>query len=241
MPLPHRILSCLLLALCVPPAAASAQEVRVERAPVVVERRTFDPRNPPADMPPLKGREVALAQSSFSCAASANYDVTTTTPRRRGGREPARCAATIRSLDVRLDLRVTIWLPERVRRKVVVHEEGHREITERVYAEAEEAVRARAAALLGRTFISTGPDSVAEEAVTRATQELSTECLDATAGRASQLNDTYDALTNHGQNRSLSEEDAIRIAFDREARREQQARANRPDLRVTWTSPEAVR
>src|SRR5690349_18818757 len=110
--------------------------VTVEKAPVVVVRRTFDRANPPKEMPPLGPRADAITHIRFGCSANASYEVTSRrhdTSRRRGAAGGCTATARINDLDVRLELEITIWVPRGARPKLVNHEEGHRVIAERIY------------------------------------------------------------------------------------------------------------
>ena len=200
--------------------AALAQRVTVEKADVVVERRTFDRRRPPADMPPLGGAD-AITQSRFGCAASVQYGVVS---RRREGRGAAGgCTATARieSMQVKLDLKVVIWVPTRARAKLVAHEDGHREISERVYDEVAAAVaRAEARKLVGRSFTARGDDcqAAADAAIKEANEQFCKAYLDATSGWSTRVGNRYDEITDHGKRNRPDEVEAIRLAFEREAR-----------------------
>src|SRR5439155_10394007 len=129
---PVVLLVALALLPALAPSAARARGVSVQKAKVVVVRKTFDRRNPPKDMPPLGPRADAVTHLKFGCSASAAYEVTSRrrdTSRRRGA---SGCTATavVNDLDVQLELEITIWVPRGARQKLIDHEEGHRVIGE---------------------------------------------------------------------------------------------------------------
>ena len=207
------------LALLVSPAIASAR-VTVEKTPVVVTRRTFDPRNPPKDMPPLGRDADAVTHFKFGCATSASYAVISrrrdTSKRRAGGHT---ATARINDITVKLDLEITIWLPRGARPKLVEHEEGHRVIAERVYATAEEAARCEAQKWVGRSVTGRGDSAAAaaDEAVRDANHAFCQAYLDATSGWSGRVGDLYDDITDHGRRNRPSVDEAIPLAFEREA------------------------
>src|SRR5215217_1014310 len=76
---------------------AYGQRVKVERAPIVVERRQFDPANPPPEMPKLGPEDDAITEYRFSCES----DVATTVLNQRrvgasGASGPTSRSATAR-------------------------------------------------------------------------------------------------------------------------------------------------
>src|SRR5215210_6408233 len=79
--LPPAVLVALLVALGAPAAYAA---VSVQKKPAVVERKTFDPNNKPAEMPPLNPGELAVTSSQFDCAAE--VQIIPKRSKTRGGR-----------------------------------------------------------------------------------------------------------------------------------------------------------
>ena len=222
------------VALLCPSLPALAQRVTVKRSPVVVEHKRFDPRRPPADMPPLEDNANAVTQYRFGCATSVQSSVIN---RRRvrnvssadgapgaGGRASSGapgCAATVRveGINVELDLKVTIWLPVNARRKLEDHEDGHRVIVERIYDQAaEKAGRDAARKWVGKTVAGEAKDcpAAAQDALRKVNEALGQEYMDATSGWAGRVGDRYDALTDHGRRRDVAESDAIEQAFELE-------------------------
>jgi hypothetical protein len=203
----------------------------VERSEVVVERKQFDPRNPPPEMPPLSARADAVTQSRFGCAASVQYTVVSRRPEGRGRRGVQRggCTATARvdSMRVTLDLDVTIWVPTNARPKLVAHEEGHCVISDRVYHDAAAAAAlAEAQKLIGRTVTARGDncDAAADAAIKEANEQFCQAYLDATSGWSTRVGNRYDALTSHGKRSDPGVDEAIRLAFEREPQQVESAR-----------------
>jgi hypothetical protein len=229
---PPRLL--IVLALLLAPAVASAR-VKVEKTPPVVTRRTFDPRNPPKDMPPLGRDADAVTHFKFGCATSASYAVTSRQRDRRSGDSTA--TARINDLTVKLDLEITIWLPRGARPKLVEHEEGHRVIAERIYATADEPARREAQKWIGRSVTGRGRTAAAaaDEAVRDANHQFCQAYLDATSGWSGRVGDLYDDITDHGRRNPPAVDEAIAMAFEQDAAERKTAGGAAPAA----TSPEA--
>src|SRR5688572_8122863 len=167
-----------------PPSARpdSVRGFKVEKTPPVITRKTFDPRNPPKEMPPLGPRADAVTHFRFGCATNASYETTSRRPDRRRGE----CTATARinELTARLELEITIWVPRGARQALVDHEEGHRVIAERVYETAEKAARAEAAKWVGRSVTGKAGNcaAAADAAVRDANHRFCQGYLEATSG-----------------------------------------------------------
>src|SRR5688500_1348167 len=128
----HISLPLLVLLMCASLAAAPATMpagVSVKRTPPKVTTRTFDPSRPPAEMPPLNGNEAAVTESEFACGMQVGVQVT-----QQGDAKPV---MTITDVKAELRLEIVIWLPTNVTAKIRVHEQGHREIAEILYKDAE--------------------------------------------------------------------------------------------------------
>jgi hypothetical protein len=198
----------LIIALLAGPAGAA---VKVDRKPADVQRTSFDPGHRPEGMPALKPDEAAVTVSRFDCEASMSYLVTSKKP------HGSRCTTTlkVRGITITLELKIEIWLPKHASARLTDHEEGHRQITEQVYREAEAAARELATPLDGKVLAGDGADCAAAEKQTsgRATEALCHDYLDRIAKRASRINDIYDDITAHGTRKSPTVDEAIRQAF----------------------------
>jgi hypothetical protein len=207
---PTGLIAVFVLGATLVPSPARA-DVTVDRQPTVVERRRFDPAHRPPDMPPLRGNEAAVTESNFDCKVGMDYRVL------EHKRRPDGCTATlqVRGIHIELQLKVIIWLPEHAPAKLVAHEEGHRQIAERVYAAAEQTARAIATPIDGQQVKGDGADcTAAEKQATGSTAEaFCKEYLRQTATTAGQVGDVYDDLTAHGTRAEPAEDEAIRQAF----------------------------
>jgi hypothetical protein len=187
-------------------------EVTIERKPPTVERRTFDPAHRPSEMPSLSSGEAALTQSQFDCAAEVDYKVT-----ERRTEESGRCSTSVRvqGLHITLNLKIIVWLPMNAPSKLIVHEEGHRQIDERVYEGSEQMGREIASQIDGASFTKSAADcATAEQLASQFAADQFCHNYLATVGQcASRVNDGYDKLTAHGTKSEPTEEEAIRRAF----------------------------
>jgi hypothetical protein len=195
-------------------APRAGAEVAIERAPAVIERKTFDPSHRPPEMPPLKPGEAALTQARFDCNVEMTYVVVNS----RAHEEKCDTSIRIRAVRLVLHLNVTIWLPQNAPAKLSNHEEGHRQIAEEIYRDAERVARAIARPIDGKTITGTGDDCPAaqKQAVQSAADDICKNYLDRTGNRTSVVGDIYDDLTGHGTRADPAEQEAIRQAFAKE-------------------------
>jgi hypothetical protein len=199
------------------PTRAAAQ-VKVTKRPAVIERKTFDPNNKPADLPPLTGDERAAAVSRFEIKAQLGFTPGTT----KQDKESGRWTANIRTqqLEIILTLKVVIWLPDGAPEKYKTHEEGHRQILEDVYKTADKVAKRVGQTYIGRGGKGTGDSAQAAQqaALKGLMQAMADEYLAETEKRAERVNALYDELTAHGTKASPTEAEASKQAFEREAK-----------------------
>lgn len=193
--------------------ALAPAAVKVRKDDPVVQHKTFDPADPPADLPPLEPGLDAACAYRFNCNVSMRYK--TLSQRRRGGR----CRVAIRIYEVRptLSLAVTVWLPEGAREKLKAHEEGHRRISQRVYETAEADATAVAKKWDGRRLEGEGEtcEQAARDLLRAAAKEAHAETVARLVEKARGVNRIYDDLTDHGRRDEPGEDEAIRLAFER--------------------------
>lgn len=180
----------------------SESEPREVAAPIVIKKpvnyatRTFDPANPPSDMPPLPAGESAECDSSFESKA----DV--------GGKsfrkDPTHAVVTVTQVTVTLQLDITVWLPQGASQHVVDHEDGHRQISEYYYQNADQIAGRVAERYLGRQIEVSGPDL--DAAVHTALQDTGGEITE-DYNKELNTNPTqllYDSITDHARNDTVA-------------------------------------
>jgi hypothetical protein len=193
------------------PTCAVAQ-VSVNRAAAVIEHRTFDPSDPPADMPKLAGNEAAVTESFFAADSQVGGAVIDQQKTDSG------CRASIKvdTVQMTLKLRVTVWLPIDAVPKIVNHEEGHRAIAEYFYRNADATARKLAEELIGQTISGVGSDcdSAGQAATKQAAQALGGRYLGEVDVPCGKVQELYDQITEHGTN-AVKEEKAIKQAISK--------------------------
>jgi hypothetical protein len=164
----------------------------ITKQPANIASRTFDPVNPPPDMPPLNSGENAECVSDFL----ANANVAGQTRRT----DAAHGTVTITQISVTLLLNITIWVPIGVTQRVIDHEEGHRQISEYYYQTADKLAERIAAAYMGKQIEIAGTDSNAEsmKALKQIAAEITDEYEKELNTEPTQL--LYDSITDHSRN-----------------------------------------
>jgi hypothetical protein len=188
----------------------AAAEVTINRTDAVIERRMFDPSNPPPDMPKLESTEAAVTESYFSVNTNIGGQVIDQQKTDNG----CRTSIKVDTVQVTLRLRVTVWLPNGAVPKIVNHEEGHRAIAEYYYRDAESVARHFAEEFIGQTISGSGKDcdSAGEIATKQAAQLLGAKYLGQVDVPCAKAQEIYDQITEHGTN-AVKEEKAIKQAI----------------------------
>jgi hypothetical protein len=172
--------------------SAQAPAAIIDKQPVAFANRTFDPTNPPSDMPPLATGEEAECDSNFLSDASVGGETQQT--------DATHAFVTITQIKITLQLDITIWAPAGVSAHVMEHEEGHRQISEYYYQSADKVAEQIAAKYRGEKVEITGADIGAES--NKFLQQTATEITSAYKKElnpeATQL--LYDSITDHGRN-----------------------------------------
>jgi len=195
------------------PPATTQSAVVIERSAPDVKQRTFDPKNPPSDMPALRPGEAAVTESNFSCQTVIAATIIDQIPSSGG------CTTTVRITNVKttIKLGIVIWLPERGSRKLTAHEDGHRAIDQQFYAGAEDVARKLSEAMIGQRRVGKGAtcDAAAQAAIKEAGDQLCGDYMAAVQFPATRVQELYDEITDHGRNR-IREPSAIQRAVDQQ-------------------------
>ncbi len=185
------IIFMFLLVPVVPSVQAEPPQVEIVKMPVQVVTRYFDPKRPPRDRPPLRGPEEAVCAGDFLSDASVGAQAQMT--------DATHAKATINRVKVTLQLTMTIWLPNNPQKWTVEHEEGHRQISEYYYRDAEAIARRIAESYLGKTVDISGKDlrralsatvgKIAEEITNEYNRQMPVETTQ----------DRFDTITEHSR------------------------------------------
>jgi hypothetical protein len=177
--------------------AKSAKPI-IDKQPVNFVSRTFDPANPPPDMPPLTGGENAECVSDFGSNAIVGGQTRRT--------DATHGAMTVTQVTVKLQLSITIWVPAGVTQHVIDHEDGHRQISEYYYQNANNLAERIAAAYLGKEVQLTGEDlnSESHKALQQLGADITEEYNRELNSESTQL--LYDSITDHSRNEVVAQE-----------------------------------
>jgi hypothetical protein len=166
--------------------------VLIIKQPTAFASHTFDPAAPPTAMPPLAAGENAVCDANFLARASVRGQ-----PRRTDG---TNATITITQVIVTLQLHINIWLPTGATQIVAEHEEGHRQIAEYYYQNADKLAERIAATYISKRVDVTGTDLDAEsnKMLLQMANEITDEYTQEINSTPTQL--LYDAITDHARN-----------------------------------------
>jgi hypothetical protein len=199
-------LGALLVAACLA-RAADDRGVTIEKSPPQVETKFFDPARPPAEMPALQANEAAVTASKYSCESQIGVTVKIDDSR------PTHYVATIDSVTVKVTLGITIWLPNHAAQKIVAHENGHRQISEIFYTDADKIARELAQRYIDKTLIADGRDrqKAVDDAISKQLAEINNAYMEKVQTPSQKAQEAFDQITDHGRNQ-VKEDDAVKKA-----------------------------
>ena len=180
----------------------------VDKRPVRFVNRTFDPANPPPEMPPMTPGEAAVCDSNFVASANVSGNMHET--------DATHADVTVTQVKITLQLNITIWTPAEVSPRVMEHEDGHRQISEHYYETADKVAERIGATYLDRQIEVSGADLNGETG-----KQLQKMAADITAEYGKELNpdpaqELYDTITDHSRN-DVAVQDAITHAINNAA------------------------
>src|SRR3954451_4469383 len=91
--------------------ARADDAVKVEKAKVKVEYKTFDPKHLPDPPPPVDKGESAVTVYGFGVETDLQYTYAET-PRGAGGGAPVKMDFRMERVTLKLSMTITVWLPE---------------------------------------------------------------------------------------------------------------------------------
>lgn len=188
------VVVALLLFPWAPSVYADQPQVEIVKIPAQVGTRYFDPKRPPRDRPPLSGPEEAVCAGDFLSDVSVGAQAVQT-----DATHATHAKATINRVKVTLQLDMTIWLPNNPQKWTVEHEEGHRQISEYYYRNAEVVARRVAEPYIGKTFEISGQDlrRALSAAVGKIAEEITNEYNRQMPVETTQ--DRFDEITEHSR------------------------------------------
>jgi hypothetical protein len=199
------------IAIC---ATCAEAQVTVKKVPPTFEQKVIDPKNPPPEKKNVAPNHPAFTWCNYTARWFMRYN-TERTPVQDG---KTTVRLTVSSMDLTLSLNSTIWLPAGAPQRLFRHEQGHQQIGERSYGSADTIARQVAQEIVvGHTFeASAGDVASAEKAASdKAGQAFLAAYLKAIRDPAQRVHQLYDEITNHGNNRNVTEGDAVEQAIER--------------------------
>jgi hypothetical protein len=179
-------------------------QVMITKVPVNVATQTFDPRRPPRQMPPLSPPEEAICASDFLSDASVGGQAIQT--------DATHGTLTINQIKVTLQLDIAIWLPINAPKTTVDHEEGHRQISEYYYRNAEVVARRIAERYMDKEIELNGRDlrMAVSAALKQTGAEITNEYKKQMTVGTTQAR--YDSITEHSRS-DIRVADAVALAL----------------------------
>jgi len=164
----------------------------IEKYPITFAQRSFDPTNPPADMPPLGPGEEAECDSNFISDANVSGHMQKI--------DSSNATVTVAQVKVTLQLKITIWIPNGAAQHVIEHEEGHRQISQHYYEFADKVAAEITAPYIGRQIAISGADLNAEfrRVLLQLSKDITAEYNDKLNPASAQQR--YEDLTDHSRN-----------------------------------------
>ena len=176
----------------------------IDKQPAAITNSTFDPLNPPGEVASLSSGENAACDSKFESNASVSGDTRET--------DATHGIVTVTQVKMTLHLNLTIWTPADVTQHVIEHENGHRQISEYYYQNADKIAARIASTYIGKQVEISGADLNAES--NKALQQMATEITDEynreLNPEPTQL--LYDTITDHSRNEVVVQ-DAVAAAL----------------------------
>ena len=175
-------------------ARAQALSVVIHKARPTVSERSFNPDDPPAEMPLRIPGEAGLTHSEFATQIAV------------AGRTqfagPGSVRFVVDAVEVDLSLPISVWVERNTPSQVIDHENGHIAIFKYYYANIDAYARRTAQQLVGKIFTGQGNDLQAarNNATHQAILQIESAILHETRDRAAACNDRYDRMTDYGRN-----------------------------------------
>jgi hypothetical protein len=115
---------------------------------------------------------------------------------------------------LKLSMTITEWLPEGASEQLKAHEEGHRQIAEIFYADAEKAARKVASRVAGKWVSGEGNDisTAGRAAVEKVNKSLCDDFLKEVADPCQRAQEAFDRMTDHGRKEKPTAKEAVEIS-----------------------------
>jgi hypothetical protein len=147
---------------------------------------------PPEAMPP-EHNDCASTHWHFGFMPKVDWDLVL----RKRVPDGEEVVIKIKKVDIKLNMEVTMWLPEKASADVIAHEKGHAAICLDAYKSAETYAKAAADAFIGKEIRARGGDyeTTVRRALTDVIDEMSRSYREETVERATITGGLYDKIT----------------------------------------------
>lgn len=188
---------CCLFGLVVITAASlsscASQPVEIQKAAPEIKTKVFDKGMRPPEASPPEHNDCANTHWHYGFIPEVAFDQVL----RERVSDGEEVVIKIKKINLKLNLEITMWLPEKASEDVVAHEKGHAEICLDVYKTAENSAQAAAQPFIGKEIRAHGSDYEAtiKRALTDVNQEMARMYREQTVERANVTAGLYDKMT----------------------------------------------
>ena len=173
--------------------ACSSDPVQVSKAPAVVKTEYFDKGARPPEASPPEHNECANTHWHYGFIPEVSFDLI----KREKVADGESVCVKIKKINLKLNLEITMWLPEKASEDVLAHEKGHTEICFDAYKDAESHAREVAKPFIGKEISAQGSDyeTTVKRALTDVNQEMARKYREETVDKANITGGLFDKIT----------------------------------------------
>ncbi len=174
-------------------SSCSTPPVVIEKAAPEIKTQIFDKGLRPPEASPPEHNDCANTHWHYGIMPAISYD----TKLRERVSDGEEVVIKITKINIKLNLEVTMWLPEKASEDVIAHERGHAAICLDAYKSAETYAKAAADAFIGKEIRARGSDyeTTLKRALTDVKQEIVRNYNEETVVRANFTAGLYDKIT----------------------------------------------
>ncbi len=174
-------------------SSCSTPPVVIQKAAPEIKTQIFDKGMRPPEASPPEHNDCANTHWHYGITPVISYD----TKLRERVSDGEEVVIKITKIDIKLNLEVTMWLPEKASEDVIAHEKGHAAICLDAYKNAETYAKVAADAFIGKEIRARGSDyeTTIKRALTDVKQEIVRTYNEETVVRANFTAGLYDKIT----------------------------------------------
>ncbi len=174
-------------------SSCSTPPVVIQKASPVIKTQMFDKGMRPPEASPPEHNDCANTHWHYGFIPEVAYDLKL----RERVSDGEEVVIKIKKIDIKLNLEVTMWLPEKASQDVIAHERGHAAICLDMYKSAETYAKVAADVFIGKEIRARGSDfeTTIKRALTDVNQEMARTYREETVQRANFTAGLYDKIT----------------------------------------------